>query len=64
MNWKNFDVDGWKCMVDRSTGTVLAFSDDGTKQIECNALDNRWFGMNKTLDTILDLAMLRMSYAL
>ena len=56
MNWKNFDVEGWSCMVDRYTGIVLAFSNDGTKQIECNALDNRWVGMNQTLDEILHFA--------
>ena len=59
MDWKNFDINGWNCMVDKSNGTVLAFSSDGTKRIECNALDNKWFGMNETLDEIIQHAKSR-----
>ena len=62
MDWNKFDIDGWNCMVDRSTGSVLAFSKDGVRRIECNALDKNWVGMSKTLDTILLNASLRMSY--
>ena len=63
MDWNKFDIDGWNCMVDRSTGSVLAFSKDGVRRVECNALNKTWFGMSETLDTILQGAILRMAYA-
>ena len=63
MDWKNFDIDGWNCMVDRSDGTVLAFSDDGTKRIECSAFETKWLGINETLNNIIQGAKMEIACA-
>jgi len=63
MDWANFDISGWKCMVDRLTGAVLAFSDDGKKRIECSAFDSKWAGMNDALNSIIQGARTEIAYA-
>lgn len=58
MDWKKYIVNGWNCAADEVCGTVIALSEDGTKQVECNAFDDNWMGMSDVLDDIIKGARL------